>query len=64
MKLGAPANKLVLGMATYGRGWTLDHPDTDNGVYASGREGMAGPYTRQKGILGWNEVRPVNTLTY
>ena len=38
------------------RGWTLDNPGT-NGLYAPARNGIpAGPYTREAGIWGFNEV--------
>lgn len=37
MEQGAPANKLVLGMGTYGRGFTLDNSAV-NGLYAPARQ--------------------------
>lgn len=53
---GAPRDKLVLGMGTYGRGVTLDNPK-ENGIYAPGNAPLrAGPYTREKGFWGYNEV--------
>jgi len=43
-------------MGTYGRGFTLDDPNV-NGIYAPAGAGIvAGPYTMQAGIWGFNEV--------
>ncbi|CAG0900587.1 unnamed protein product [Darwinula stevensoni] len=56
LSLGAPREKLVMGMPTYGRGFSLDRPE-ENGFYApASQAGMAGPYTREAGILGFNEI--------
>lgn len=56
MSLGAPKEKLILGMGTYGRGVTLNNP-SENGLYAPGNEPLrAGPYTREKGFWGYNEI--------
>jgi len=53
---GADRSQLLLGMATYGRCFTLQDPE-DNGIYAPARAGCpAGPYTRQSGYLGYNEI--------
>jgi len=53
---GAPMEKLNLGMGTYGRGFTLDDQNV-NGLYAPARNPIpAGPYTREPGILGYNEI--------
>lgn len=53
---GAPREKLVLGMPLYGRSFTLSK-SSDNGIGASVRgAGAAGPYTREKGMLGYNEI--------
>ncbi|KAA0195440.1 hypothetical protein HAZT_HAZT008073 [Hyalella azteca] len=56
LQLGAPASKLVLGTATYGRCFRLDSSDS-TGMYApASQPGSAGPYTRSPGFLGYNEV--------
>lgn len=53
---GAPPSKLVLGMPLYGRGFTLNNP-SDNGFYAPANQPLiAGPYTREAGIWGYNEI--------
>nr|XP_033321147.1 chitinase-3-like protein 1 isoform X1 [Megalopta genalis] len=53
---GAPADKLVLGIPSYGRTFTLANPgNNDVGAPTSG-PGAAGPYTREAGILGYNEI--------
>ncbi|XP_046436427.1 probable chitinase 2 [Neodiprion fabricii] len=53
---GAPAEKLVLGTALYGRTFTLSNfAKNVPGSEASG-PGTAGPYTRQRGMLGYNEI--------
>jgi len=54
---GADPQKLTIGLPLYGRGFQLLHPDNDTGVHAASKDcGIAGPFTRQKGILGWNEI--------
>ena len=45
-----------MGIGTYGRTFTLGYPSQCAfGAPATG-EGQAGPYTRQAGALGYNEV--------
>lgn len=56
VKLGAPKEKLVIGMPTYGRTFTL----TNTGKYkvhspASGG-GKEGTYTKESGFLAYYEV--------
>jgi chitinase len=49
------SHRLMMGMPLYGRGFTLDDPN-DNGIHANATyPGRAGPYTRQPGVLGYNE---------
>jgi len=56
LELGAPREKLILGMGTYGRGVTLDNSN-ENGLYAPGNAPLsAGPYTREAGFWGYNEL--------
>ncbi|CAL4143886.1 unnamed protein product, partial [Meganyctiphanes norvegica] len=56
LSLGAPAHKLVLGLATYGRTFTLaDVTSTGLDAPTTGR-GKAGRYTQQQGILGYYEI--------
>lgn len=56
LDLGAPKSKLVLGMGTYGRCWSLNDGNV-NGFYApANNPGYGGPYTRSPGFLGYNEI--------
>ncbi|RZC41996.1 Glyco hydro 18 domain containing protein [Asbolus verrucosus] len=53
---GADASKINLGLGTYGRTFTLanaSNPDLYAPTYGGGD---AGPYTRQMGVIGYNEV--------
>lgn len=53
---GAPKNKLVIGMATYGRGFTLTN--AANNKYGDDVKGAcnAGPFTREAGFISYFEV--------
>lgn len=53
---GADPQKMNLGLATYGRCFTLaDRSNTQ--LYAPTKgPGLKGPYTRAEGFLGYNEV--------
>lgn len=56
MSKGAAREKLVLGMGLYGRSFTLQKAE-NHGLNASApQKGRAGPYTREPGSLGYNEV--------
>jgi len=60
---GAPAAKLLMGLATYGRGWTLMDP-TKNGIRAPARGASdAGRYTREMGFLAWYEIQAMLNAT-
>ncbi|XP_068620004.1 chitinase-like protein EN03 [Battus philenor] len=55
---GAPPFKIVLGIATYGRTWSLDSDSEIAGVppiHTNG-PGEAGPYTKTEGLLSYPEV--------
>ena len=59
VRLGAPREKLIIGMGTYGRSFTLT--DTNRFIVnepASGG-GTAGVYTRESGFLAYYEVKIV-----
>lgn len=56
LQKGTPANKLVLGMPTYGRSFTLaSSSDTGVGAPATG-PGAPGPFTKEAGLLAFYEV--------
>lgn len=55
VEMGVPLNKIMIGLATYGRGWTL--AGTDNGIGALARgPSTAGLYTRADGVLSYYEI--------
>ena len=56
-----PKNKITIGMATYGRSFTLSNP-RDNGVGATAWTGPAGPVTRGQGFWSYYEVVNINLL--
>ncbi|EDW85810.1 uncharacterized protein Dwil_GK23269 [Drosophila willistoni] len=56
LKAGAPPEKLILGVPFYGRTFTLLSPEQhEPGSPHIGR-GIAGPYSREPGVLGYNEL--------
>lgn len=56
VKLGAPKEKLVIGMPTYGRSFTLADP-SKHGVHAAASGGgKEGTYTKEAGFLAYYEV--------
>ncbi|XP_061191573.1 uncharacterized protein LOC133199721 [Saccostrea echinata] len=55
-KKGAPREKLIIGLGTYGRSFTLvDASNHGVGAPASGA-GNPGPYTKEKGFLSYYEI--------
>jgi chitinase len=57
LEKGASPDKLVLGLGTYGRGWTLDNPGQDQGAGSAGNEAShAGPITQAAGYLAYSEI--------
>ena len=57
LQLGATPAKLVLGLGTYGRSFTLKSADT--GYNAVAETGAAGPYTRERGFISYYEVQKI-----
>lgn len=56
---GAARQKIVLGIPTFGRTYTLRN-QSNNGVgAAASRPGQAGLYTKEPGIMGYNEVSSI-----
>ena len=56
--MGAPRDKLVMGLATYGRTFQMSSPDLHNpgDAYNVGVPGDAGPVTAESGHLAYYEV--------
>lgn len=55
-ELGFPKEKMVIGMAGHGRGFTLANPDVNGvGAPASGPSEEA-DYTREAGVFSYYEV--------
>lgn len=56
LKKGGDPKKMNLGMGLYGHSFTLNTPSNTGLSSPSNSPGAAGPYTRQAGVLGYNEV--------
>ncbi|MCL4168009.1 UNVERIFIED_CONTAM: hypothetical protein GTU68_001441, partial [Idotea baltica] len=55
-KLGVPRNKLIIGLPTYGRSFTLANANQNGlGAAASGA-GEPGPFTKEKGFMAYFEI--------
>lgn len=53
---GAPRNKVIEGLPFYGHTYTLKDPN-NHGLHApTSGPGNAGPYTDEKGTIGYNEM--------
>ncbi|KAI8128837.1 putative chitinase 10 [Lucilia cuprina] len=55
-KQRVPRDKIVMGIPFYGRSFTLENSNNHSVGAAHTGAGIAGPYTRQLGILGYNEL--------
>lgn len=55
LRLGAPAEKLVMGIPTFGKTFTLASSETGVGAPTSG-PGIAGRFTKEEGTLAYYEV--------
>lgn len=53
---GATKDKLIMAVPTYGRTFTLTDPKSYEIGAATRGPGYAGPYTREQGMLGYNEI--------
>lgn len=61
--MGADPAKLILGMGTYGRSFTLNSA-SNNGLKAPAENpGNGGAYTNEPGMVGYNEVFLKKILT-
>ncbi|XP_055374480.1 chitinase-3-like protein 1 [Condylostylus longicornis] len=56
LKQGAPPHKIVLGVPLYGRTFTLSNTNENKPGAPFNGPGLAGPYTKQGGFLGYNEI--------
>ncbi|OQR66805.1 putative chitinase 3-like [Tropilaelaps mercedesae] len=53
---GACSKKIILGMGLYGRSFTLRRVEEHRPGDEAPQKGKAGPYTREPGSLGYNEI--------
>ncbi|TMW44839.1 hypothetical protein DOY81_010073 [Sarcophaga bullata] len=56
LQQGAPAKKLILGLAFYGRTFALSNLQQITVGAPSTGPGIPGPYTREGGFMGYNEI--------
>lgn len=55
LRLGAPANKLVMGIPTFGKSFTLASSESQVGAPISG-PGLPGRFTKEEGTLAYYEI--------
>ncbi|XP_015113995.1 acidic mammalian chitinase [Diachasma alloeum] len=53
---GCPKEKLVVGVPTYGKTWTLADPNNNAPGAPAPSAGQPGPYVRESGSFGYNEL--------
>lgn len=56
VKLGAPKEKLIIGMPTYGRSFTLANTDRHGPNSPASGGGREGVYTKESGFLAYYEI--------
>lgn len=56
VRLGAPKEKLVIGMPTYGRSFTLSNPSRHGVNSPASGGGKAGLYTKEEGFVAYYEI--------
>lgn len=56
IELGASPSKLVLGIPTYGRSWTVNGGGSMKPPVAANGAGAAGPMTNARGSLSYTEI--------
>uniref|UniRef100_A0A182IMA2 Uncharacterized protein n=1 Tax=Anopheles atroparvus TaxID=41427 RepID=A0A182IMA2_ANOAO len=56
VKLGAPKEKLIIGMPTYGRSFTLSNTERYKVNSPASGGGKAGEYTKESGFLAYYEI--------
>jgi chitinase len=56
VKMGAPREKLIIGMPTYGRSFTLSDPDRHGPNSPAKEGGKEGAYTKESGFLAYYEI--------